>query len=149
MVAHTEAEGNHCPLPHRLHATPFRPNWTSPPFLFQDMHFAHKFNSSEWPLAHYSAYRRCCIIAQEALLCHGVPYNLPSYHGSQPEKKTQTPQTSSKISLTFLWPSQNSPTSPDFAQNFNFPWLETLISQVFQSEWEPCIHWMIFYWTVL
>ena len=60
-----------------------------PPCLFEDVQRAHKFGSSNWPLAHFSTCRGCCICsspqtegihkALEACPWHGVTYNLPKY----------------------------------------------------------------------
>ena len=66
MVAHNEAEGNPLPPSQQSPCKSFQAKLNCPPCLFQDVHFAHKFDSSEWPLAHYSACRGCCIIAHRA-----------------------------------------------------------------------------------
>ena len=70
-----------------LHSFQVKLNY--PPCLFEDVRCAHKFGSSNWPLAHFSACRGCCICsspqtegihkALEACPWHGVTYNLPKY----------------------------------------------------------------------
>ena len=88
MEAHKVAEGDPFPLPKDpLHSFQVKLNY--PPCLFEDVQCAHKFGSSNWPLAHFSACRGCCICsspqtegihkALEACPWHGVTYNLPKY----------------------------------------------------------------------
>ena len=70
-----------------LHSFQVKLNY--PPCLFEDVQCAHKFGSSNWPLAHFSACRECCLCsspqtegihkALEACPWHGVTYNLPKY----------------------------------------------------------------------
>ena len=59
------AEGNSYLTPHKTPALLSGQTELSTILLWR-YDFAHKFDSSEWPLAHFSTCRGCCIIAHEA-----------------------------------------------------------------------------------
>ena len=115
MEVHKVAEGNsYLPPPKTPALLSSQTELTMSPWRCA---LAHRFDSSEWPLAHFSACRGCCIIAHEACPWHGVPYNLPSKHWSQPDRNTDF----LKHLQTFPWPLTK---FPNFTQNFKFSWLE-------------------------
>ena len=50
------------PPPLQMPCNSFQAKLNCSPCLFEDVHIAYMFDSSEWPLAHYSACRESCII---------------------------------------------------------------------------------------
>ena len=96
------------PPPPQTPCNSFQAKLNCPPHLFGDVHFAHKFGSSEWLLAHYSPCKGCCIIVHEAFPGMECLTIYPLNIGVNLKKNTDFLNHLQKFPWLFPYLSQNS-----------------------------------------